>query len=172
MEFQIRKSAESDSDAVHQQLRGYNRRFMRESCDYSYHISEQGRIVAGIVASSVLDALEVEYLFVDEAYRGRGLGGRLLEHVERLAAEHGIRRVLLNTYSFQAPDFYRKCGYKQLFAIDPALEASHSFSSARNWNQGNTAQFSGSADGDFSAIFILHQSRFTSSKPLIFCNRI
>ena len=121
MEFQIRKSAESDSDAVHQQLRGYNRRFMRESCDYSYHISEQGMIVAGIVASSVLDALEVEYLFVDEAYRGRGLGGRLLEHVERLAAEHGIRRVLLNTYSFQAPDFYRKCGYKQLFAIDPCF---------------------------------------------------
>ena len=82
---------------------------MDESMDFSFHIEDGGRIVAGIVAES---------LFVDEAYRGRGLGKQLLLHVEDEARRKGMKMVLLNTYSFQAPGFYRAMGYDELLCID------------------------------------------------------
>lgn len=116
---EILPSAERDNEDVHQMLRRYNRRFLRDIADYSFHIRENGDLVAGIVAASVMDTLEVEFLFVREDCRGRGLGGRLLAYAEDRAREAGVKRVLLNTYSFQAPGFYRKHGYAPLFAIEP-----------------------------------------------------
>ena len=68
--------------------------------DFSFHIEDGGRIVAGIVAESTMDTLEIAFLFVDEAYRGRGLGKQLLLHVEDEAKRKGMRRVLLNTYKY------------------------------------------------------------------------
>lgn len=121
MDFDIVPSTENDNDAIHEMLRAYNRRFMSGFKDYSCHIADAGKIVAGIVAGSVFDTLEVEFLFVDEKYRGRGLGKRLIAHVEELAARDGLKRVLLNTYSFQAPDFYRALGYRQLIEISPCF---------------------------------------------------
>ena len=117
----ILPSTPEESERIHQLLRAYNRQSMRELRDYNFHISDGDRIVAGIVAGSTFDTLEVEFLFVEEAYRGKGLGGKLLRHVEALARRDGRKRVLLNTYSFQAPDFYRAEGYRQLFEINPCF---------------------------------------------------
>ena len=38
-----------------------------------------------------------------------------------LAKRKGMERVLLNTYSFQAPGFYRAMGYDELLCIDPCF---------------------------------------------------
>lgn len=114
-------SSEQDNHYIHQQLRLYNRQFMRDFHDYHFHIQLDGRIIAGIVAASTMDTLEVEFLFVEEAYRGRGLGQQLLEHVEKLARQDGLRRILLNTYSFQAPGFYQKLGYQPIAEIAPCF---------------------------------------------------
>ena len=89
--------------------------------DYSFHIELDGVIAAGIVAESVEDTLEISYLFVRSEYRGSGLGTKLVCHVESLAKENGIKRILLNTYSFQAPDFYRHLGYREILCIDPVF---------------------------------------------------
>ncbi len=117
----IRASDERDNDTVHQLLRAYNRRFMRDFHAYNFHIMDKDTLVAGIVAAGVFDTLEVEFLYVAEDMRGRGLGSRLLAHVEDAARKDGLRRVLLNTYSFQAPGFYEKHGYQRLFAVSPCF---------------------------------------------------
>lgn len=117
----IRPNVQGDNDRIHQKLRQYNRKFIHNFKDYSFHIEQDGVMVAGIVASSTMDTLEVEFLFVEEAYRGRGLGQQLLEHVEKLARQEGLRRILLNTYSFQAPGFYQKLGYQQIAEIAPCF---------------------------------------------------
>lgn len=119
--MQLLKSTSEQNDDLHQRLRAYNRHYMRDFRDFSYHIEEDGRMIAGIVAASTFQTVEVEFLFVDEAFRGQGLGSALLRKVEEEARAVGMEHVLLNTYSFQAPDFYRKMGYAQLFAIDPCL---------------------------------------------------
>ncbi len=118
---EILPSDARDNEDIHQRLRRHNRLFMRDIVDYSFHIEENGAIVAGIVAAGTMDTLEIEFLFVDEAHRGRGLGGKLLRYVEDRARAAGLKRALLNTYSFQAPDFYLKKGYARLFRIDPCF---------------------------------------------------
>lgn len=94
---------------------------MRDFKDYSFHIKQDGQIVAGIVAASTMDTLEVEFLFVEEGCRGQGLGRLLLEQAENLARQDGCKRVLLNTYSFQAPGFYRRMGYELLAQQNPCF---------------------------------------------------
>ena len=120
--MEIAGSTERDNAFIRDQLRAYNAAYLRDFRDYSCHIREDGRIVAGAVAESTLDAVEVEFLFVDSAWRGKGLGEALLRHIEGAAARDGMRRVLLNTYSFQAPEFYRKMGYRELFVLDPCFD--------------------------------------------------
>ena len=58
--------------------------------------------------------LYVDWLWVAEALRGQGWGSRLLAAVEVLAQQNGCIGTHLNTWSFQAPDFYRKQGYVEV----------------------------------------------------------
>ena len=123
-EMELLPSSEQDNRYIHQQLRQYNRQFMRDFKDYSFHIKQGGQIVAGIVAASTMDTLEVEFLFVEESCRGQGLGRLLLEQAEGKGVNiytHGCKRVLLNTYSFQAPGFYRRMGYELLAQQNPCF---------------------------------------------------
>ncbi len=94
---------------------------MAEPGEYRFHIEEEGEIIAGIVAGSCFETLEAESLFVDEAHRGKGHGRRLLRYAEEKGKAAGLKHVLLNTYEFQAPGFYQKEGYRQLFQIEKAF---------------------------------------------------
>lgn len=122
MQEEIIKSSDSINDQIHEKLKDYNRNFMKELNDYSYHIELDDKTIAGIVAGSTYDTLEIDYLFVDEEYRRNGLGTKLMKHVEDLAKSNGIKTILVNTYSFQAPEFYKKLGYKEMFVVDPCYK--------------------------------------------------
>ena len=71
----------------------------------------EGEVVGGVVAELQWDWLYVDLLWVREDLRGRGFGGRLLESVEDDARRRGARRAYLDTFSFQAPEFYKRYGY-------------------------------------------------------------
>lgn len=73
-EIKLLPSSEQDNRYIHQQLRRYNRQFMRDFKDYSFHIKQDGQIVAGIVAGSTMDMLATEFLFVEKSHCGQGLG--------------------------------------------------------------------------------------------------
>jgi ribosomal protein S18 acetylase RimI-like enzyme len=79
---------------------------------------EAEAIVAGIAGWTWDNVLHVECLWVREDRRGRGYGTRLLEMAERAGRERGCREVMLETHSFQAPDFYRRLGYVVTAVID------------------------------------------------------
>jgi len=59
-----------------------------------------------------VEHLHVDFLWVDERLRGQGQGKLLLEKMEQTAKEHGCRLITLDTFSFQAPDFYKRNGYE------------------------------------------------------------
>ena len=42
----------------------------------------------------------------------------LLQAAEDAARDYGAKRVFLNTFRFQAPDFYLKHGYREVFRLD------------------------------------------------------
>ncbi len=76
-----------------------------------------GELLAGLRGVVVLRWLRVELLWVTQAWRGRGLGARLLAEAEVRARELGAHQAGVETFSFQAPDFYRKQGYQEACCV-------------------------------------------------------
>ncbi len=69
-------------------------------------------IVGGVIGVVYWDWLYVDLMWLREDLRGRGYGHRLLELVEDEARQRGATQVFLDTFSFQAPDFYKRHGYR------------------------------------------------------------
>ncbi|HLO36261.1 MAG TPA: GNAT family N-acetyltransferase [Candidatus Deferrimicrobium sp.] len=55
--------------------------------------------------------LHIVGLWIDDPFRGRGLGRKLVLAAEAEARTVGARRAFLETHSFQAPGLYLKLGY-------------------------------------------------------------
>ena len=71
-----------------------------------------GRIVGGARCLTMWQWLLVDWLWVAEKHRGAGLGSALLRRAEQAGRADGCMKAMLNTFSFQAPDFYRRHGYR------------------------------------------------------------
>jgi len=69
-------------------------------------------VLGGVIAEVYWNWLYIDLMFVKEDYRGQGYGRRLLNTIENKARELGARNVFLDTFSFQAPEFYKKYGYQ------------------------------------------------------------
>lgn len=81
---------------------------------------ESGTIVGGLVGSTVHAVLYVNTLFVDEAYRGTGLGGQVLAAGEEAARRRGCRVAVLWTATFEAPGFYERRGWEVFGEVECA----------------------------------------------------
>jgi GNAT superfamily N-acetyltransferase len=71
-----------------------------------------GASVGGLWARIYYDWLFVDLLYVPEEARGKDIGSKLISEAEAFASRKGCVGVWLTTYSFQAPGFYRKLGYR------------------------------------------------------------
>ena len=107
---------------------------------YRYNVEQTGRddgrwlaifvrdadrnITAGLSGWTWAGWLKVANLWVRDDLRRQGHGRALLEAAEREAAARGCRRATLDTYSFQAPMFYQRLGYKIVAVVDD-LPAGH-----------------------------------------------
>jgi GNAT superfamily N-acetyltransferase len=76
-------------------------------------IRQRGKIVAGLAAETFFGWMFVSLLWVSERHRGKGWGSSLIEAAEAEARNRGVRNVYLDSFSFQAPDFYAKLGYRE-----------------------------------------------------------
>jgi len=80
--------------------------------------ADSGEVIGGLRARQWGSAVEVQQLWVDEPYRRRGVAARLMQMLEQAAVERGATVIYLDTFTFQAPEFYRRCGYVTALRID------------------------------------------------------
>jgi GNAT superfamily N-acetyltransferase len=74
----------------------------------------EGEVAGGVLGEVHYGWLHVDLLWVREDLRGQGYGRGLLAEVEQEAKKQGAQRAFLDTFDFQAPEFYRKQGYEVL----------------------------------------------------------
>jgi len=68
-----------------------------------------------------VDGAYIHHLVVDEEHRGRGIGSRLLRHVEGEAEQLGIGSITLRAWE-DSPDFYLRKGYRKLDEQDNIMQ--------------------------------------------------
>ena len=76
-------------------------------------LRERGKIVGGLSVRPVSAGCIVSALWVADDYRGQGYGIGSCRRPRRKLADAACRMSMLDTFSFQAPGFYAKLGYRE-----------------------------------------------------------
>jgi GNAT superfamily N-acetyltransferase len=110
-----------DEDFIFQGLLEYNivRLEDKNPKDLGVYLhDETGKKVAGLIGNTHGNWLLIKFLWVSEKLRGYCIGSNILSHAEQAAKDRGCRYSFLDTFGFQAPEFYKKHGYKEVFALE------------------------------------------------------
>lgn len=119
----IRESNEEESELIVDKIVEYNLSkvpIIQESSFIWINrviVDTYGDIIAGINSKMYCwNCLYIDILWVKEEYRKEGLGSKILNEIEKVAKDKGCYLIHLDTFDFQAKDFYIKHGY-DIFGI-------------------------------------------------------
>lgn len=87
-------------------------------CNYepfTFIAKENNELVGIITGHSYYKEVHINDLIIFEQYRNKHIGSKLLETVENYYKNKGLENINLSTYNFQAPEFYKKCGFEVEF---------------------------------------------------------
>ncbi|MFZ4844523.1 GNAT family N-acetyltransferase [Enterococcus casseliflavus] len=104
------------------ELESYTKKIVPELEQNYQHLSfvyeSEGVVLGRIVGFIHWDYLQIELFYVSDNTQGKGIGTKLLNHVESIAKQQEISYIFLETMSFNAPKFYEKNGYELVGRID------------------------------------------------------
>ena len=102
----------AESEVTHGYVAGYQ--------PFSVLLSDgsDGRVSGGMYGYQLFDWLFIQYLSVPAALRGQGIGQDLMSRAETWARGRGLAGIWLDTFAFQARDFYEKLGFTVFGTIE------------------------------------------------------
>jgi len=77
--------------------------------------NESGELIGVLDAFSSYSSIHIRDLWIDKAYRGKGYGKQLINALEHYCQGNGFNNINTVSCAFQAPDFYKKCGFEVEF---------------------------------------------------------
>lgn len=80
--------------------------------------NERDRLIAGVVGSTSYGWLLVKTLWVNDSYRGSGIGKKLMLAAEDEAKQLGCHSAWLDTSNSRAREFYLRLGYADFGVIE------------------------------------------------------
>lgn len=84
-------------------------------CNYksfAFIAKEDNKVVGIITGNSYYKEVHISDLIILEQYRNKHIGSQLMQTVENYYKDKGFENINLTTYGFQAPKFYKKCGFE------------------------------------------------------------
>lgn len=88
------------------------------TCNYvpfAFVAKENNEVIGIITGHSYYKEVHISDLIIFEQYRNKHIGSKLVETVEIYYKNKGFENINLSTYNFQAPEFYKKCGFEVEF---------------------------------------------------------
>lgn len=112
-----------DLKFIHEQIFKFNRAKLAldgvTEVSKNYIVKDKGKIIAGIQSRLYFgECFNIDIIFVDEQYRKKRIGSALLKKIEQEAKALGAKLIHLDTFDFQAKDFYVKAGYEVFGVLD------------------------------------------------------
>ncbi|MCX7352279.1 MAG: GNAT family N-acetyltransferase [Proteobacteria bacterium] len=79
-------------------------------------LSDDQNTTLGVLnAFTAFAEIYIDDMWVDSHYRGKGYGRKLIQALEDYFKGKGFNNINLVTNQFQAPEFYKKCGFELEF---------------------------------------------------------
>ncbi|PUT40733.1 N-acetyltransferase [Legionella taurinensis] len=82
---------------------------------------DDGQLIGGASLWQHSDAFYIDVLWFEDNYRRQGLGSALLDRLDKQAVSAGIKKIFVDTFSFQARDFYEKNGFAVIACVPEYL---------------------------------------------------
>ncbi|SDE43988.1 Acetyltransferase (GNAT) family protein [Paenibacillus sp. UNCCL117] len=123
----LNRSTSDEANYIRRKLIEFNSKYVSNDTYEEVNLcikDENEAIIAGLNSAICWNWMEIDILWVDDNYRKQGLGKRLLEEAEQIARSKECTFIKLNTFSFQAPEFYKKHGYAVMGIIENAPQGS------------------------------------------------
>ena len=109
---------ENDISDIHSKLRegiiDYNKHFLGDkiAADFSITIEDENKhLIGGVSGYRSGEYVMVQWVWVDEHYRAKGVGTRLFKKLDEFTLSKKCKFLTLETLEFQAKDFYEKFGF-------------------------------------------------------------
>jgi len=121
--IKVFQSTNDETDFVRRKLIEFNSKNVLNGVYEEINLclkDDKNVIIAGLNSAICWNWMDIEILWVDEEHRRKGLGRRLLFEAEQIAIKKNCTFIKLNTFSFQAPEFYKKHGYEVIAIIENA----------------------------------------------------
>lgn len=113
----IEAPSETDVAALYEGLHAFNLQQIPNLNEISLGLfirNNNEEIVGGAVAVILPSVMQIKYLWLAEGIRGQGIGKDLMQRLENEASARGLQSIALETYTFQAPEFYTKLGFNEV----------------------------------------------------------
>ena len=110
---------ETDNAVVREGILAFNESIIGER-DKNFSIflkNDSGKIFGGIQAFVDTESIYIDVLWVDGNLKKKGYGTKLLNAAEQEAINNGCMFSLVDTWDFQAKEFYFKNGYEPIAEI-------------------------------------------------------
>ncbi len=112
-----------DDAVIRDEIIEFNKQILKETAKHwsIYVKNKQQLIIGGALIWEYSNALYIDVLWVNDAYRGQGIGREILKKIENNVKNKGLAKLYVDTYSFQAEEFYEKQGFYHIARIDDYL---------------------------------------------------
>ncbi len=113
----VDKLSEAEEEKMRRDLAAYE---SSHGIDVNYRrftiaLKDEHGLIGALNAFTAYAEIYIDDIWIAAPYRGRGLGKKLVEALEEHFKGQGFNNINLVTSAFQAPQFYKKCGFKPEF---------------------------------------------------------
>ncbi|MBA3535020.1 MAG: GNAT family N-acetyltransferase [Tatlockia sp.] len=113
----------SDEKVIRDGIVNFNSQVINEKAKhFSIFAKDKGKIIGGALIRAHSDALYIDVLWCVEKYRSKGVGTEIINLINNVARDKGLSKIFVDTYSFQAQDFYKKHSFYTIGTIPKYLK--------------------------------------------------
>jgi ribosomal protein S18 acetylase RimI-like enzyme len=91
--------------------------------------NEENEIIGGLTGTAYWGHMHIDFLWVDPKARGQRIGEQLMQQMEQYSRRQQYSLLAVETFSFQAPGFYKKQGFREFGVLEdhPKGHSKHFF---------------------------------------------